>query len=249
MHSFFLHKCLSKTLIQALGWFPSAFLQQGMKFAFKIKTEPVTQAAIIIGVIAFASGFLATIAIYINTPLTGIICAVVLAIILYLTLQTCSLLIIASCNFTMEPVHPTGAPLGGQLALAPTLVTPLVLQILPLPGLSDQEEFFYNLLPDVHHGAFAATRTFFIEHSHQVVVHNCADIATFQAMQPFGTTLWPLDNLPPCVFTKGYVRLQEMAIAAAMANPDKAAVPPAAVAGNKPRVFPTSLIHCDANIP
>jgi hypothetical protein len=35
-----------------------------MKFAFEIKTEPVTQASIILAVVAFLSGSLATIAIY-----------------------------------------------------------------------------------------------------------------------------------------------------------------------------------------
>jgi hypothetical protein len=60
---------------------------QGMKFAFKIKTEPVTQAAVIIGVIPFASGSLATIKIYVNSPLVGITCAFVLAVIVYLALH------------------------------------------------------------------------------------------------------------------------------------------------------------------
>jgi hypothetical protein len=55
-----------------------------MKLIFDIKTEPVTQATIIIGVVAFASGSLATIVIYIDSPIAGIICAVVLAIIVYL---------------------------------------------------------------------------------------------------------------------------------------------------------------------
>ncbi len=73
----------------------------------------------------------------------------------------------------MEPVHPAGAPLGGQLDLAPSPVTPLVFQVLPLPGLSDQEEFSYNCLPDVLNGTFAPARTFFIEHNHKVAVHDC----------------------------------------------------------------------------
>jgi hypothetical protein len=58
-----------------------------MKIAFEIKTEPVTQAAIIINVIAFSSGSLATIAVYLGTPSAGIICAVVLAVIVYLALR------------------------------------------------------------------------------------------------------------------------------------------------------------------
>jgi len=37
---------------------------RSMKFAFEIKTEPVTQASIIVAVVAFSSGSLATIAIY-----------------------------------------------------------------------------------------------------------------------------------------------------------------------------------------
>jgi hypothetical protein len=58
-----------------------------MKLVFKIKTEPVTQATIIISVVAFASGSLATIAIYVNSPIAGIICAIILAIIVYLALR------------------------------------------------------------------------------------------------------------------------------------------------------------------
>ena len=58
-----------------------------MKFAFKLKTEPVTQAAIIIAVIAFSSGSLATVAIYAQSPPVSIICLVVYAIVVYLALQ------------------------------------------------------------------------------------------------------------------------------------------------------------------
>ncbi len=59
---------------------------QGMKFASEIKTEPVTQVAIIIGVIAFDLGSLMTIAIYVDSPFVGISCAVVLAVIIYFAL-------------------------------------------------------------------------------------------------------------------------------------------------------------------
>jgi hypothetical protein len=55
-----------------------------MKFAFEIKTEPVTQAAIIIGIVTFALGSLASIAIYLESPLADIVCAIVLVIIIYL---------------------------------------------------------------------------------------------------------------------------------------------------------------------
>jgi hypothetical protein len=58
-----------------------------MKFAFEIKTKPVTQAAIIIGIVAFALGSLASIAIYLGSPLAGIVCGIVLASIVYLALH------------------------------------------------------------------------------------------------------------------------------------------------------------------
>ncbi len=58
-----------------------------MKLVFKIKTEPVTQATIIIGVVAFASGSLAMIAIYIDSKIAGIICTIVLGFILCLALR------------------------------------------------------------------------------------------------------------------------------------------------------------------
>jgi hypothetical protein len=57
-----------------------------MKFAFKIKTEPVTQAAIIVAVVAFSSGSLVTIAIYAQSPPVSVICTVVLAFVVYLAL-------------------------------------------------------------------------------------------------------------------------------------------------------------------
>jgi hypothetical protein len=58
-----------------------------MKFAFEIKTEPVTQASIIVAVITFSSGSLTTIAIYAQSPPVSIICSVVLAFVVYLTLR------------------------------------------------------------------------------------------------------------------------------------------------------------------
>ena len=59
---------------------------RGIKFAFKIKNELVTQAMIIIGLLAFSSVSLATIVIYLGAALTGIICPIVLVVIVYLAL-------------------------------------------------------------------------------------------------------------------------------------------------------------------
>jgi hypothetical protein len=60
----------------------------GMKFALEIKTKPVMQATIIIGVIVtFSSGLIATIAIYLGSAPAGIVCAIIPAVIVYLALR------------------------------------------------------------------------------------------------------------------------------------------------------------------
>ena len=58
-----------------------------MKLVFEIKTEPVTQATIIVAVVAFSSGSLASIAIYSQSPLVSVFCAIVLVVIIYSTLH------------------------------------------------------------------------------------------------------------------------------------------------------------------
>jgi hypothetical protein len=58
-----------------------------MKFAFKIKTKPVTQATNIIAVVAFSSTSLALIVIYLQSPLVSAFCAVVLEVVVYLALR------------------------------------------------------------------------------------------------------------------------------------------------------------------
>jgi len=57
-----------------------------MKLVFEIKTEPVTQASIIISVVAFSSGSLATIAVYSNSHSVCVFCAILLALIVYAAL-------------------------------------------------------------------------------------------------------------------------------------------------------------------
>jgi hypothetical protein len=56
-----------------------------MKFAFEIKTEPVVQAIIIAAVAFVYSGSLALIAIYSQSPLVCVFCAIILAVIIYST--------------------------------------------------------------------------------------------------------------------------------------------------------------------
>ena len=56
---------VSNTLLRALFLLPFVLaLALDMKFVFEIKTEPMTQASIIISVVAFSSGSLATIAVF-----------------------------------------------------------------------------------------------------------------------------------------------------------------------------------------
>ncbi len=58
-----------------------------MKLVFEIKTEPVTQASIIIAVVAFSSGSLATIAVYSNSNSVCVFSAFILLLIVYAALR------------------------------------------------------------------------------------------------------------------------------------------------------------------
>ena len=51
-----------------------------MKFVLEVKTEPVTQAAIIVAIVTVASRSLASIAIYSQNTTVSIVCSIVLAI-------------------------------------------------------------------------------------------------------------------------------------------------------------------------
>jgi hypothetical protein len=146
----------------------------------------------------------------------------------------------------MEPPLLTCAPMGGPRDIAPPPVVPLVLQISPLPGSSDREEFFYDHSLDNGHGPITAAHKFFLGQGHEVIVHACPDISAFQAAHLFAITLCPLGNLPPHVFTKGYARLQELAIAVAVAALE---FPPAPTEGIALDDLCTSLINCYVDIP
>ncbi len=119
----------------------------------------------------------------------------------------------------MGPSLPVGAPMGGMHDIASPTVVPLVLQVSPLPGSSNWEEFFYDPSPDNCHGPIAAARKFFLVQGHVVIIHTCPDSTTFQAVCPLRITLRPLSNLPLCVFAEGYAKLQELAMATAIATP------------------------------
>ncbi len=139
--------------------------------------------------------------------------------------------------------------MGGMHGIAPPPVIPLVLQVSPLPSSSDREEFFYDPSPDDCHGPIAVAREFFLVQSYVVIIHTCPDIAAFQAARPLRITLCPLSNLPPCVFTKGYARIQELAMAMAIAAPNDPPAPHKDVEGIILDNLCTSLIDRYVEIP
>jgi hypothetical protein len=151
----------------------------------------------------------------------------------------------------MEPSLSTSM-MGGQLDAAPLPIVLLILQVSPLLGSTDRDEFFYNPSPDICNGPIAAAHASFLAQGHEVLVLDCPDIARFQeAVHASGATLHPINDLPPCVFMKGYKKLQELAIAAALiatAEQDSA-VPANPVIPEECKAFCTSLFECYADIP
>ena len=125
----------------------------------------------------------------------------------------------------MEPLLPAST-MGGQLYTAPLPIVQLVLQVSPLPGSTDCEEFFYDPSPDVCNGPITVVCTFFLAQGHDILVLNCPDITEFQAAHESGATLHPLIGLPPCVCIEGYEKLQELAIAVAWIAATKAPANP-----------------------
>jgi hypothetical protein len=58
-----------------------------MKLVSEIKTDPVTQATIIIAIVTVSSGSLASIALYAQNTSVSIFCSVALAVIVYIALR------------------------------------------------------------------------------------------------------------------------------------------------------------------
>jgi hypothetical protein len=61
---------------------------------------------------------------------------------------------------------------------------PMILQVSPLPGSTDREEYFYDPSADVDRGNFTAAQAFFLAQGHTVTIHDCANIAEFGATLP-----------------------------------------------------------------
>jgi hypothetical protein len=80
---------------------------------------------------------------------------------------------------------------------------PLVLQVSPLPGSADSDEFFYDAFTDVERGNFAAARAFFIHHGHTVIYHNCPNALAIQELYPTAVIGY-LSSLPKGLIAKGH---------------------------------------------
>ncbi len=94
-------------------------------------------------------------------------------------------------------------------------VGPLILQVSPPPCLSDPEEFFYDLLPHVTLGFFAAAYTFFLANRHKVTMLECPSLDAFIATSP-GAVVSPVSALPTLVLSQGGQLLIDLEVARLM---------------------------------
>jgi hypothetical protein len=139
--------------------------------------------------------------------------------------------------------------MGGHMDdAAPLPIVPLVLQVSPLPGSADWEEFFYDPSPDICNGPFATAQESFLAQGHGVIVLDCPDIAAFQAAHSSGASFNSIAALPPWVFTEGYARLQELALAAIVAA-TVVTIAKDALNDVVQEGFATSLFECYAEFP
>jgi hypothetical protein len=117
----------------------------------------------------------------------------------------------------------TRVPLNRRASLCKT---PLVLQVSPLPGVSDPDESFYDPFADVESGDVAAARVFFIQNSHTVVYHKCPDAIGFQELFP-STTIQYISLLPEGLIAEGHRLLDEQhALFCASQREDATTAPP-----------------------
>jgi hypothetical protein len=84
----------------------------------------------------------------------------------------------------------------------------MILQVSPLPGSSDREEYFYDPSADVDCQNFAAAQAFFLAQGHTVTIHDCADIAKFKVALPPDTQIHPLTDVPLALLSQGHAILQ-----------------------------------------
>ena len=160
-----------------------------MKFAFEIKTKPVTQATIIIGIIAISSKLPVTIAIYLGSASVGIVYLIVLTITSYLVLHLIPRCLSPSAIFhdgivgSANPPEQSAGRTPPHQSATPTYrfrpVGPLILQVFLPPGSSDPKEFYFDQLPDITQGSFTAVHAFFLANGHKVKMIKCPDLRVF----------------------------------------------------------------------
>jgi hypothetical protein len=156
-----------------------------MKFAFEIKTKPVTQASIIIAAMAFSSRSLALIAIY-SQSLSQSLLRCCSGYHCVLGPPSCPLLMAPSAMID-DPEDEAAVVTAPPDSCAPFISSqgiPLVLQISSFPGSSYPDKIFYDPYTSLESRNFAAAPTFFIHHGHVVVYHDCPNAIAFQDLYP-----------------------------------------------------------------
>jgi hypothetical protein len=97
-------------------------------------------------------------------------------------------------------------------------VIPFVLQVSPLHGESDPDEFFYDPFADVESGA---ARAFFVHHGHIVVFHDCPNAMAFQNLSPLAAIAY-ISLLPKGLIAKRHCLLEAQRAALLCPSPHPA---------------------------
>jgi hypothetical protein len=79
----------------------------------------------------------------------------------------------------------------------------LVLQVSPLHGTSNQDEFYYDPFANIETGDFAAAHAFFIHQGHTVIYHECPDVISFQELFSLASIGY-ISSLPEGLLAEGH---------------------------------------------
>ena len=73
---------------------------------------------------------------------------------------------------------------ASHVSVAPIAV-PKILQLFPFPpNYFKRDHFYYSTFTDISQGGLTALLAYAAEYGHTFVVHNCPDLAAFQAAYP-----------------------------------------------------------------
>jgi hypothetical protein len=94
---------------------------------------------------------------------------------------------------------------AANAAVFAATTTPVVLQVMPLPGSPAPIGYIYNPTPthDGDGGLLAAASAFFIHHGHQVFHDPCPDLGAYRRAGGIMVTIIKVDQLPDHVLTVG----------------------------------------------